>query len=171
MGAYKYISQTFKEEYKQKDDIFKSKLVEWRSEPVMLRVFRPTNISRARNLGYKAKKGYFVVRVRIRKGNRRRINPRAGRNARHAYRYTSPNLSLQAIAEQRVARKYRNAEVLNSYWVGEDGRFKWFEVILADRVMVNIPQTKIKGKAFRGLTSIGRKARGLRRKGRRKQRI
>jgi large subunit ribosomal protein L15e len=36
------------------------------------------------------------------------------------------------MAEERVARKYPNLEVLNSYWVWQDGRHKWFEVILVD---------------------------------------
>ena len=41
-------------------------------------------------------------------------------------------MSIQRIAEARADRKYPNLEVLNSYWVGEDGKNKWFEVILVD---------------------------------------
>jgi large subunit ribosomal protein L15e len=40
--------------------------------------------------------------------------------------------SIRLIAEERAARKYPNLEVLNSYWVWEDGMYKWYEVILID---------------------------------------
>jgi large subunit ribosomal protein L15e len=46
-------------------------------------------------------------------------------------KYT-PSKSIKLIAEERVARKYPNLEVLNSYWVWEDGVSKWYEVILVD---------------------------------------
>ena len=38
--------------------------------------------------------------------------------------------NTQRIAEERVARHFPDLEVLNSYWVGEDGKHKFFEVIL-----------------------------------------
>ena len=173
MGAYKYIRETLKNEYKESDEIYKQKLIEWRKEPTIVRVERPSNLPRARSLGYKAKQGIFVVRVRIRKGLRKRRNPRAGRKARHAFFYKQTGLSLRVIAEQKAARKHTNAEVINSYWTGEDGRFKWFEVIMADRAIKDEYIGKIvkrRGRAFRGLTSAGRKVRGLRSKGKRKQR-
>jgi len=44
----------------------------------------------------------------------------------------TPAKSKQLIAEERTARKYPNLEVLNSYWVWQDGRYKWYEVILVD---------------------------------------
>ena len=46
-------------------------------------------------------------------------------------KYT-PAKSIKLIAEERVARRYPNLEVLNSYWVWEDGTSKWHEVILVD---------------------------------------
>jgi len=71
-----------------------------------------------------------------------------------------------------------NLEVLNSYWVGEDGRYKWFEVILVDRshpAILSDPQlsqiAKQRGRVYRGLTSAGRRARGLRRKGKGAEKI
>lgn len=170
MGAYKYIRETFQEEYKERDENYRSRIIEWKKEEAIKRVERPTNLTRARTLGYKAKRGYVIVRVRIRRGRRKREKPMGGRKARHNYQYVQPKLSLQAIAEQRAARKFRNLEVLNSYWVGEDGNYKFFEIIMVDPQLVDIPAAKVKGRAFRGLTSSGKKARGLRAKGRRKQR-
>ena len=73
-----------------------------------------------------------------------------------------PAKSLRLIAEERAARKYPNLEVLNSYWVWEDGRSKWFEVILVDRTLLpDLRLGKGRGRVFRGLTSAGRKVRGL----------
>ena len=64
--------------------------------------------------------------------------------------------------------------VLNSYPVGEDGRYKWFEVILVDPHHPAIIKDKRinwvtnpanKNRVFRGLTSAGKKSRGLSKKG------
>jgi len=171
MGAYKYIQETMQKEYASKNSVYKEKTRVWRNGPVMERMARPSNLPRARRLGYKAKQGYAVVRVRIEKGRRRRVRPKGGRKPRHNYRYVQPGTSHQAIAEKRVNREYRNMEVLNSYWVGEDGMYKYFEVILADPSRKTVTTTSVmrRGKAFRGLTSSGRKARGLGR-GRQKSR-
>ncbi|RME79445.1 MAG: 50S ribosomal protein L15e [Methanobacteriota archaeon] len=176
MGAYNYIKETLQEEYKERPTHFRERLSTWRKSPTVVRVERPTNLARARSLGYKAKKGIFVVRVRIDKGLRKRRNPKAGRSARHNYRYVQPSFNQKVAAEQKAARKHRNAEVINSYYVGEDGQHKFYEVILAEREEKSLDKftkniVKRVGRAFRGLTSAAKKARGLRAKGRRKQRL
>lgn len=163
MGAYKYIQETMQKEYKAGDDVLRGKVRSWRRGPSMAKVERPANLARARRLGYKAKQGYVIVRVRMEKGRRRRQTPMGGRKPRHNYLYVQPGHSHQSIAEQKANRRYRNMEVLNSYWVGEDGNYKFFEVILAEpgRKSVKTNSVSRKGKAFRGLTSQGKKARGL----------
>ncbi len=163
MGAYKYIQDTLQKEYATANPLYKAKVRAWRREGVFTKVEKPANITRARRLGYKAKQGYAVVRTRIEKGRRRRVRPKGGRKPRHNYRYVQTGLSHQAIAEQRVNREYKNMEVLNSYWVGEDGNYKYFEVILADPMRKTVTTTSVAriGKSFRGLTSSGKKARGL----------
>jgi|GEM_PF-78285 len=157
MGAYKYITATLQKQYKERGADFRDKVMNWRKGDAIVRVERPSNIARARTLGYKAKQGYAVVRVRIDKGRRTRIKPMGGRKHKNNYRFVQPGMSHQAIAEQRVNRVYKNMEVLNSYWVGEDGMFKYFEVLLADasKPSVNISSVIRTGKAFRGLTSAG----------------
>jgi len=86
-----------------------------------------------------------------------------------------PAKSLKLIAEERAARKFPNLEVLNSYWVWEDGRHKWFEVLMvdphhpvvkSDKNINWIGKEANKGRVFRGLTSAGKEVRGLRHKGR-----
>jgi len=166
VGAYKYIQETFQKEYKEGSREYKTRVIAWRKGPSLTRVKKPTNITRARRLGYKAAQGYAVVRVKIKKGRRMRRKPRGGRKEKHAYLYVQPGLSHQAIAEQRANKKFKNMEVLNSYWIGEDGNYKYFEIILADKSKKNVKDkaTKRKGRAFRGLTSKGKKARGKRKK-------
>lgn len=145
----------------------RQKMIEWRKGPAVVRVPKPTNIRRARTLGYKAKQGVIVVRVRVRRGGRRRARPSRGRRPkRMGVLKLTPKKSIQWIAEERAARKYPNLEVLNSYYVGEDGRYKYYEVIMVDPhhpVIKSDPQlSKLqKRRVFRGLTRAGRKSRGL----------
>lgn len=163
MSFYELLKETFQREYAARSPEYRRRLVAWRKAPTLERVERPINLARARELGYKAKQGYVVVRVKVRKGLRKRPKPKGGRKPSKAARFVARSLSHQAIAEQRVARKYANCEVLNSYWVGEDGDTKYFEVILVDRshpsVMCEVARSR--GRAFRGLTSAGKKARGI----------
>lgn len=91
-----------------------------------------------------------------------------GRKPSKAGRFFTPLQSLQAIAEKRAARKYPNLELLNSYYVGEDGTQKFYEVILVDpHHPVIAADKKInwiahqRKRVFRGLTSAARKSRGL----------
>jgi len=167
MGLYEYIRQAFITEYKTRDAAYKQRLQQWRKEPVVSLIDKPTNIARARNQGYKAKEGYYVVRVRTKKGRRARKRPRGGRKPGKNYKYKPPGLSYQVIAEQKAARRFPQWEVLNSYWVGEDGKNKFFEVIMVDPEAKGVIRLNRRGRAFRGLTSAGQKTRGLRHKGRR----
>jgi len=157
MGAYKYITRTLQRQYKERDERLRGKAISWRRQPAIVTVKRPSNLPRARTLGYKPKQGYIVARVRVDKGRRTRRRPRGGRKHKNYYFLKQPQASHQTIAEQRVNRLHRNMEVLNSYWVGEDGNYKYFEVILADpsKPSVNISSAIRQGKAFRGLTSSG----------------
>ena len=134
MSLNKYLAKAWK---KPKEgyigELLRQRLIEWRKQPTVVRIPKPTRLNRARALGYKAKQGIIVVRVRVRKGAMNKPRPRSGRRPKRmgVYGHT-PKKSLQWIAEEKAARKYPNMEVLGSYWVGEDGVFKWFEVILVD---------------------------------------
>jgi len=147
----------------------------WRRQGTVVRIERPTRIDRARNLGYKAKQGIVMARVKVRRGGRRRSRYiRARRSNRMGKNRRTPGKSLKRIAEERASRKYPNMEVLNSYWVGEDGHNKWYEVILLDPHHPSIINDKTlnwiskpghRGRSERGLTSAGVKGRGMRRRG------
>ncbi|MBS7604782.1 MAG: 50S ribosomal protein L15e [Candidatus Bathyarchaeia archaeon] len=144
-------------------EIMRQRVIEWRKEPSIVRIDKPTRIDRARRLGYKDKPGFIVVRVRVRKSGFRKERPNSGRRPK-SMGVTKYKLakSMRLIAEERAARKFPNLEVLNSYWVWEDGRHKWFEVIMVDRTLrPEVQLGKGRGRVFRGLTMAGRKVRGL----------
>ena len=174
--AYKYIAEEWaKPEKSFVEELMRQRLIEWRKQNTVTRIERPTRLDRARKLGYKAKQGFVVARARVRKGNLRKIRPKSGRRQkRMGVKKFKPAKSLRLIAEERTARKFPNLEVLNSYWVGEDGRSKWFEVILVDPNSPTIKSDKDinwitepqhKRRVFRSLTSAGKKIRSLRHKG------
>jgi large subunit ribosomal protein L15e len=174
--AYKYIAEEWaKPEKSFVEELMRQRLIEWRKQNTVTRIERPTRLDRARKLGYKAKQGFVIARTRVRKGNLRKIRPKSGRRQkRMGVKKFKPAKSLRLIAEERTARKFPNLEVLNSYWVGEDGRSKWFEVILVDPNSPTIKSDKDinwitepqhKRRVFRSLTSAGKKIRSLRHKG------
>lgn len=85
-------------------------------------------------------------------------------------------MNYQGVAEQRAARKYKNLEVLNSYWIGQDGINYFYEVIMIDPQHPQIKNddklshiSNMRGRAFRGMTSAGKKGRGFRHKGHKQQ--
>jgi large subunit ribosomal protein L15e len=135
--------------------------IQLRKEPSINRLKRPSRPKKARMLGYKANKEYIIVRVKIRKGGRKRRQVHRGRKpSKSGIRGFSPKKSLRLISEERANKKHPNLEVLNSYYVAEDGKHKWYEVILT-----KLPK---KGRVYRGLTSAGKRVRGLLHKGKKK---
>jgi len=172
MGLYKYIKELWKKPKQNMPDLWKKRLIAWRKEPVTVRVERPTRIDRARSLGYRAKQGIFVVRQRVLRGGHKRPQIKAGRRPRHNRQNMVGGKNYQRICEERTSKKYTNCEVLNSYYVAEDGKYFWYEVIMLDRnhpVLVNDKIFKNivnkKDRAGRGMTSAGKKGRGLMHKG------
>lgn len=114
-------------------EIMRQEAIRWRRDLTIHRIGKPTRLDRARNLGYRAKQGFVVVRVRIRKGGARKPRPSSGRRQRAigVTKYTRAK-NLKEIAQDRVAKRFPNLKVINSYWVWDDGKSTWFETILAD---------------------------------------
>jgi ribosomal protein L15E len=71
--AYKYVSELWK---KKQSDVLRFLLRvrcwEFRQLPSLCRVTRPSRPDKARRLGYKAKQGFVIYRVRVRRGGRKR---------------------------------------------------------------------------------------------------
>ncbi len=155
-------------------DNYRELLLKVRRENATVKLERPTRLDRARSLGYKAKQGVFVVRQRVSKGGHSRPKIKKGRRSKHAGHRLTLAKNYKLIAEERVSRKYKNSEVLNSYMLCEDGVNKWFEVIMVDRSHPAIKSDKQlsfiskpdqKGRPFRGKTSTGKKMRSMHKKG------
>ena len=170
-GMYHYIAQAWK---KPDAKILRERMTSWRATETVVKVDKPLRLDRARALGYKDKKGFVVVRVRVVRGGHKRSRPIKGRMSRRMHTRKNLKMSYQWIAEQRAANKYANLEVLNSYQVGKDGQHFFYEVILVDREMPEIKNDPTiswiakpgnRGRVFRGLTSAGKKSRGLLHKG------
>lgn len=156
----------------------RQRLIQWRKEDAIIRIDHATRLDRARSLGYKAKPGFILVRVRLPRGGRKREQIRSGRKSRSSGRRKIVNLSYQTVAEQRANKRFVNCEVLNSYYVAKDGISYWFEVIMIDRAHPQILANPVfrsiaaqRGRVYRGLTSSGKKSRGLRRKGKGAEKI
>jgi large subunit ribosomal protein L15e len=175
-GTYHYIADAWKDPDKSYvHELNWDRAITWRREPVFTRVERPTRLDRARKLGYRAKQGYVIVRTRVRRGSLHKHRFTGGRKPRsRGMNKITLDKPLQQVAEERVMRHYPNLEVLNSYWVYDDGRHIYYEMILVDPhhpVIKSDPrinwicQPNKKGRAHRGLTSSGKRSRGLRRKG------
>jgi large subunit ribosomal protein L15e len=150
---YRHLQQAWKRPDKSYvKDLMRERVITWRRQPSIVRVEKPTRLDRARRLGYKAKKGFVVARVRVRRGGRRKSRPKMGRRQkRMGVAKITPAKSIKLIAEERAARKYPNLEVLSSYWVWEDGVSKWYEIIMVDPNSPSIKSDKdvgwISGKA------------------------
>ena len=174
-SAYRHISETFQNQENTYPSSNWHLLIELRSSPSVYRIERPSNIARARSLGYKAKQGFIIVRSKIRKGTLRKIRPRMGRKPGNlGVSKITPKKNLQRVSEERAAKRFPNLVTLNSYFLIEDGQHKWFEVILVDpnhpRILSDpkinwIGEAKNKRRAPRGMTSAGKRGRGLRKKG------
>merc|ERR1712134_194482 len=142
MGAYKYQQELWRK--KQSDCmkyLLRVRTWHYRQLPSIHRAVTPTRPAKARQMGYKAKQGFSVFRVRI-----------------------------QSVAEERVGKALGGLRVMNSYWVGQDSTYKYFEVIMVDPQHKTIRRdgdlncmasNKHKHRELRGLTSVGKKSRGL----------
>jgi len=172
MGMYSHIRKA----WSKPNDVLKKlqheRTIKWRAEPTTIRIERPTRLDRARSLGYRAKPGFIIVRQRVDRGGRQRPQIRHPRRPKAMSRRKDLTMNYQQVAENRACQKYPNCEVLNSYYAAEDGLHYWYEVILVDRTNPSVlSDSRIswifshRGRGERGLTSAGRKARGLMRKG------
>ena len=85
--AYKYVSELWK---KKQSDVLRFLLRvrcwEFRQLPSLCRVPRPSRPDKARRLGYKAKQGFVIYRVRVRRGGRKRPVHKARASRRAAAR-------------------------------------------------------------------------------------
>lgn len=167
-GMYHYVRNAWK---KPANDVLKDRMIAWRSSEAAVVVDKPLRLDRARALGYKAKKGFVMVRIRLLRGGRTRKRAGVkGRKSRKQHIRKILKMSYQWVAEIRAGRKFPNLEVLNSYPLGKDGKHAFFEVIMVDpsrpeiindRTINWIANGRNSKRAERGLTTAAKKSRGL----------
>ena len=112
--------------------IQRERMIEWRRENNVKKIEYPTNLVSARRLGYKAKTGFILIRVRVPRGGKARPSIRHGRRSAHSGQRLVFAKGYQRVAEERANKQYPNLEVLNSYETGKDGQHYFFEIILVD---------------------------------------
>src|SRR3989344_3735745 len=158
-GLYNQLGETWKNQ-----DVKRTRelTLKWRKENSVNKVERPTRLDKARMLGYKAKKGFVIARVKVNRGGRKR--------KRHTIRKVV-KMSYRWVAEQRAQKKFQNLEVLNSYFLAKDGENYFYEIIMVDYSRPEIKNDKTinwitkktnQHRVHRGLTSAGKKSRGMR---------
>jgi len=169
-GLYHQLRQAWRKPDKK---TLRERMIEWRKSEVFTKVDGPLRLDRAHSLGYKAKKGFIIIRIRIGRGGHKRSRPNKGRRSKRLHARKNLKMSYKWIAEQRVEKKFKNLIVLNSYLIGKDGKHYFYEVICVDPERPEIkkdPKMKWitkpinKKRTMRGLTSAATKSRGLRSK-------
>ena len=129
--------------WKENSIELRKKAVLWRKENAVTRIDKPSRITRARRLGYKAKQGITVVRMRVGTGGMRKQRPRGGRRPKHlGVTKIKAAVSMKQVAERRVLERYPNMKLLGSYFLYKDGMHYWFEIILADPSHPSIAKDK-----------------------------
>jgi large subunit ribosomal protein L15e len=169
-GMYQHMRKLWKKP-ENLGSLLKERISGWRKQHTVEKIEKPTRLDKARALGYRAKQGFALARVKIRKGGRRRPRYHRGRKPSKAgmVHFTFGKDWLWR-AEEKAQRRFPNLEVLNSYPVGEDGQYHFGEVILVDPnhpAIKNDPKINWvcnpgnRRRVLRGLTSHGKKSRGL----------
>jgi large subunit ribosomal protein L15e len=120
--------------WKENAPELRDRVVSWRKQNAVTRIEKPSRILRARRLGYKAKQGIIVVRMRVGTGGMRKKRPTGGRRPKHlGVTRIKAAVNMKQVAERRVLERYPNMSLLGSYFIYKDGMHYWYEVILADR--------------------------------------
>lgn len=148
-------------------------IVDARQRDPVFRRERPLFLERARTLGYKAKQGFVIYSARIKKGcpPRPYHNGNTHGKCKNAGIYQiKSTMKHQTKAEMLAGAKCTNLRVLNSYEYGSDYMYNYYDVILVDpnhNAIRNSPTINWicnpvhSRRECRGLTSAGKKSRGL----------
>ncbi|MCL4436920.1 MAG: 50S ribosomal protein L15e [Thaumarchaeota archaeon] len=130
---YRANNSAWRKLFKERSEQLKTLGITLRQKPTIERLERPSRLDRARRLGYKAKPGFVVVRVKVGRGGMRRLKPDRGRRPKHSgLTRMKADVNVQQTAERRATDKFPNLKALNSYYLFEDGKNAWYEVILID---------------------------------------
>merc|ERR1712110_133102 len=117
-GAYKYLEELYKR--KQSDILrflLRVRAWQYRQLSSVHRASRPTRPDKARRLGYKAKQGYVIYRVRVKRGGRKRPVSKGicyGKPKTSGVNQLKFQRSIQSVAEERVGESVVDLESLTA---------------------------------------------------------
>lgn len=132
-GLYLMLERIWRERPEELRALMRQRLIKWRREPAVVRVEKPLRLDRAKKIGYRAKQGVVVLRVRVRKGGFQKPRPRAGRRPKAlGVVKHKVNVTMAEEAVNKVKKRYPNLHVLGAYPLAYDSLYKWFEVIAVD---------------------------------------
>lgn len=103
MGAYRYMQELYRK--KQSDVLrylLRIRVWQYRQLTKLVRTPRPSRPDKARRLGFRAKQGYVIYRIRVRRGGRKRPVPKGctyGKPKGHGVNELKPARRLQSVAE------------------------------------------------------------------------
>lgn len=127
MGAYKYLEEIWR---KKQSDLFRFLLRircwQFRQLTAVHRAPRPTRPDKARRLGYKAKQGYVIYRVRVRRGGRKRKVPKGAQCGKPT------NMGVNQLKFQRSLRSVAE--------VGENSWCALFRICCGDLTIMDLDQ-------------------------------
>ena len=119
MGAYKYMEELSK---KKQSDLFRflHRIRCWqlRQLSAIHRASRPSRPDKARRLGYKAKQGYIIYRIRVRRGGRKKPVPKGityGKPKGEGVNQIKFQRSLRSVAEVPICYILEIPQCINNY--------------------------------------------------------
>ncbi|MDJ0272924.1 MAG: hypothetical protein QXN23_04835 [Candidatus Caldarchaeum sp.] len=130
---YKMMQKLWRERPEALRSQLRKRMVAWRRMKAVERVEKPLRIDRARELGYKAKQGYVVALVRVRRGGFSKPRPRSGRRQKAlGVVKHKVNVSMKEEAVQRFIKQFPNLKPLGAYPLAQDSLYRWYEVVAVD---------------------------------------
>ena len=124
MGAYRYIQELYRK--KQSDVLrylLRIRVWQFRQLTKLVRSPRPSRPDKARRLGFKAKQGFVIYRVRVRRGGRKRPVPKGctyGKPKSHGINELKPYRCLQSVAEVSFNLPFNHPQTIPFHAVQHD---------------------------------------------------
>ena len=101
--------QTWIRLWKENSPEIRERVIGWRKQNAVTRIDKPSRLQRARRLGYKAKQGIIVVRMRVGTGGMRKQRPTGGRRPKHlGVTRIKADDDMKTVANRRAILRFPN---------------------------------------------------------------
>ena len=119
-------------------------LAKLRSQKNYTPIKKPYCPYKARMYGYRALKNNFLITIsRIKKGGIECRSKARGRTPSKIYPRFSRNISLRNILSNRLEKKYKNTQLYVTYYLCQDGQYKYFQSLHKIINKKNLSSTKL----------------------------